>query len=219
MIPPQSKVQAVIETGKIIANSGLVSGTWGNISVRLSSLDSFLITPSGVSYHDLTGDDLVMVDLQGKVMAGRLKPSSETPLHTAIYRARQDIKGIVHTHSSFASVFTVTRKPLPPVLEEMAQILGGEVRVASYAPAGTSELAAAAVSALGDRAAVLLANHGVVGVGRSLKEAPLVCQVVEKGALVYLFSQLNGTPFLLSDQDVSALRNNFLESYGQGKGD
>ncbi|HHV36031.1 MAG TPA: class II aldolase/adducin family protein [Syntrophomonadaceae bacterium] len=219
MIPPQSKVQAVIETGKIIANSGLVSGTWGNISVRLSSLDSFLITPSGVSYHDLTGDDLVMVDLQGKVMAGRLKPSSETPLHTAIYRARQDIKGIVHTHSSFASVFTVTRKPLPPVLEEMAQILGGEVRVASYAPAGTSELAAAAVSALGDRAAVLLANHGVVGVGRSLKEALLVCQVVEKGALVYLFSQLNGTPFLLSDQDVSALRNNFLESYGQGKGD
>ncbi len=219
MIPPQSKVQAVIETGKIIANSGLVSGTWGNISVRLSSPDSLLITPSGVSYHDLTGDDLVMVDLQGKVMAGRLKPSSETPLHTAIYRARQDIKGIVHTHSSFASVFTVTRKPLPPVLEEMAQILGGEVRVASYAPAGTSELAAAAVSALGDRAAVLLANHGVVGVGRSLKEALLVCQVVEKGALVYLFSQLNGTPFLLSDQDVSALRNNFLESYGQGKGD
>ncbi|HHY29616.1 MAG TPA: class II aldolase/adducin family protein [Syntrophaceticus sp.] len=219
MIPRESEVQAVLETGKIIINSGLVSGTWGNISVRLSNPDSFLITPSGVPYHELTAEDLVIIDLQGEVLAGRLKPSSETPLHAAIYRARQDINGIVHTHSSYASVFTVTRKPLPPVLEEMAQLLGGDVRVAPYAPAGTDELAAAAVSALGDRAAVLLANHGVVGVGRSLREALLVCQVVEKGALVYLFSQLNGTPFLLSDHDVSVLRNNFLESYGQGKGE
>lgn len=219
MILPEPEVQSVLETGKIIVNSGLVCGTWGNISVRLSSSDSFLITPSGVPYHELTADDLVMVDLQGKVLAGRLKPSSETPLHAAIYRARQDIHGIVHTHSYYASVFAVTRKALPPVLEEMAQILGGEVQVAPYAPAGTSELAAAAVSALGDRAAVLLANHGVVGVGRTLKEALLVCQVVEKGALVSLFAQLTGTLHLLNDDHLCALRSNYLESYGQRKGD
>jgi L-ribulose-5-phosphate 4-epimerase len=87
MIPRESEVQAVLETGKIIINSGLVSGTWGNISVRLSNPDSFLITPSGVPYHELTAEDLVIIDLQGEVLAGRLKPSSETPLHAAIYRA------------------------------------------------------------------------------------------------------------------------------------
>ncbi|CEO88458.1 class II aldolase/adducin family protein [Syntrophaceticus schinkii] len=171
MIPRESEVQAVLETGKIIINSGLVSGTWGNISVRLSNPDSFLITPSGVPYHELTAEDLVIIDLQGEVLAGRLKPSSETPLHAAIYRARQDINGIVHTHSSYASVFTVTRKPLPPVLEEMAQLLGGDVRVAPYAPAGTDELAAAAVRcSWGTVSAVfVLANHGVVG-GRAIPE-------------------------------------------------
>lgn len=219
MKPPELEVQSVLETGKIIVNSGLVCGTWGNISARLSGSDSFLITPSGVPYHELTAADLVIVNLQGEVLAGRLKPSSETLLHAAIYRERQDIKGIVHTHSSYASVFAVTRKALPPVLEEMAQILGGEVLVAPYAPAGTSELADAAVSALGDRSAVLLANHGVVGVGRSLKEALLVCQVVEKGALVYLLSQLTGTPHLFNNDYIRALRSYYLESYGQRKGD
>jgi L-fuculose-phosphate aldolase len=166
-------------------------------------------------YHDLTADDLVMVDLEGKVVQGRRKPSSEINLHKAIYRERRDIQGIVHTHSLYASAFAVTRKPLPPISEEMAQILGGEVKVAPYAPAGTVELADAAVKALGDSAAVFLANHGLVGVGRTLGEAFLVCQIVEKGAQTYLLSQLMGKPYLLTDEDVSSLRKNYLESYGQ----
>jgi L-fuculose-phosphate aldolase len=207
-------VQAVLETGKAMADSGLVAGTWGNISVR-SGTDAFIITPSGMPYHDLTADDLVMVDLEGKVVQGRRKPSSEINLHKAIYRERRDIQGIVHTHSLYASAFAVTRKPLSPILDEMAQILGGEVKVAPYAPAGTVELADAAVKALGDSAAVFLANHGLVGVGRTLGEAFLVCQIVEKGAHTYLLSQLMGKPYLLTDEDVFALRKNYVESYGQ----
>jgi L-fuculose-phosphate aldolase len=218
MMPPESEARAIIETGKAVVSSGLVCGTWGNISVRLPNRDAFLITPSGVPYHQLTPGDLVGVNVQGDVLFGRLKPSTETPLHAAVYRARREINCIVHTHSPYVSVFAVNRKPLPPVLEEMAQLLGGEVRVAAYAPAGTAELADAAVSALGEGAAVLLANHGVVGTGRSLAEALLVCQIVEKGAMVYLFAQQSGAPYLLPDEQASFLRKNFLESYGQRKG-
>ncbi len=219
MIPSDSEVQAILETGKVIADSGLVSGTWGNLSIRLSNPGLFLITPSGVPYHKLTAEDLVVVDLQGRVVSGNLKPSSETPLHKTIYRERQNVSAIVHTHSPYASVLSVTRKFLPPILEEMAQLLGGGVRVAPYALAGTDELAVAVMKVLGEHdVAALLANHGLVGIGSSLDEALLICQIIEKGAMVYLFSQLSGTPYPLSDSDVKILRENYLESYGQGKG-
>jgi len=216
VILPEEKVQAVLDTGREMVSSGLVAGTWGNISVRLSD-DALLITPSGIPYTELEADDLVVVKLEGEVVKGRLKPSSETRMHTAIYRQRQDVMGIVHTHSPYASVFAVTHKCLPPVTEEMAMLLGGAVQLAPYQPAGSAELAAAAVDALADRSAVFLANHGVVGVGRSLEEALLVCRIVEKGALVYLLSQLTGTPHLLEDHQVRELRRNFLENYGQRK--
>ncbi|HBI26753.1 MAG: class II aldolase/adducin family protein [Syntrophaceticus sp.] len=94
------------------------------------------------------------------VFYGRRKPSSETNLHIAIYRERLDVQGIVHTHSLYASGLAVIRKSLPPILEEMAQVIGGDVRVAPYAPAGTLELAEVAVKTLGTSAAVFLANHG-----------------------------------------------------------
>ncbi len=216
MIIPEEKVQAILDTGREMVSSGLVAGTWGNISVRLSD-DALLITPSGLPYTELEADDLVVVNLEGEVVKGRLKPSSETKMHTAIYKQRQDVMGIVHTHSPYASVFAVTRKGLPPVMEEMAMLLGGTVQVAPYQPAGSAELAAAAVEALADRSAVFLANHGVVGVGRSLEEALLVCRIVEKGALVYLLSQMTGTPHLIEDHQVQELRRNFLEYYGQRK--
>jgi len=216
VIIPEEKVQAILDTGREMVSSGLVAGTWGNISVRLSD-DALLITPSGLPYTELEADDLVVVNLGGEVVKGRLKPSSETKMHTAIYKQRQDVMGIVHTHSPYASVFAVTRKGLPPVMEEMAMLLGGTVQVAPYQPAGSAELAAAAVEALADRSAVFLANHGVVGVGRSLEEALLVCRIVEKGALVYLLSQMTGTPHLIEDHQVQELRRNFLEYYGQRK--
>jgi L-fuculose-phosphate aldolase len=214
MIPPDAKVREVLDTGKEMINSGLVAGTWGNISVRLSA-DTMLITPSGLPYTNLKAGDLVVVNLEGEAIEGRLKPSSETKLHTAIYRKRSEINGIVHTHSPYAAVFAVTHRDLPPVMEEMAQLLGGAVKVAPYHPPGSVELADAVVDALADRSAVFLANHGAVGVGCSLEEALLVCRIVEKGAMIYLLSQLTGKPYLLDDGHVQELRRNFLEYYGQ----
>ncbi|KUK36437.1 MAG: L-fuculose phosphate aldolase FucA, partial [Thermacetogenium phaeum] len=211
----QKAAAEIVAVGRQLVSKGLVSGTWGNISARLPETDTFLITPSGVPYENLGPQDLVLLDLEGKVKEGALRPSTETPLHIAIYKKRPDVLGIVHTHSPYASVLAVNRRELPPVLEELAQLLGGTVRVAPYAPPGSRELAEGAVAALEGRSAVILANHGMVGVGRSLKEALLICQVVEKGAQVFLLAQLSGKPHVLSERDVGLLRRNFLEKYGQ----
>jgi L-fuculose-phosphate aldolase len=209
------EAEAIIEVGHQLVKKGLVAGTWGNISARISGGDVFLITPSGVPYFDLQPGDLVAVDLEGKVREGCLRPSSETLLHAAIYQERPDVQGIVHTHSIYASVFAANHMDLPPVLEEMAQLLGGTVRVAPYASPGTEKLAASAVASLGESTAVILANHGVVGVGCSLAEALLICQVVEKGAQVFLLAKLLGMPYILPENEVKLLRKNFLENYGQ----
>jgi L-fuculose-phosphate aldolase len=207
----------IVATCRLMMSTGLVVGTWGNVSRRCSP-ESFQITPSGIPYQELRPGDMVTVDLQSGNRNGSLRPSTETPLHVAIYRSRPDVGAIVHTHSSYAAVFAVNRTEIPPLLEEMAQLVGGGVRVAPYATAGTAELAEGAVDALRGRAAVLLANHGLVGVGRTLKDALTVCQVVEKSAQVFLWAKMSGTPYVLGEQEVQKLRQGFLQNYGQRTG-
>ena len=204
----------IVATCRVMMSTGLVVGTWGNVSRRCSP-ESFQITPSGVPYNELLPEDLVTVNLQTGSCSGRLCPSTETPLHVAIYRSRPDVGAIVHTHSPYAAVFAVNRIEIPPLLEEMAQLMGGSVRVAPYAAPGSAELAEGAVDALQGRAAVLLANHGLVGVGHTLRDALTVCQVVEKSAQVFLWAKLSGSPHLLDEQEVQELRRGFLQNYGQ----
>ncbi|RDV83604.1 class II aldolase/adducin family protein [Ammonifex thiophilus] len=204
---------AVVQVGKELAASGLVLGTWGNVSAREGDLVA--ITPSGLPYSALAPEDIVVVDLEGKTVEGKWRPSTELPLHLAIYRKRSDVGGIVHTHSVGSMTLAACRHPLPPFTEEQAQLIGGEVPVAAYAPPGTEELARAAIATLGEGKAVLLANHGLVGVGKTVEEALLTCQVVEKSAQIYLWARLLGGPVLLSEEEVRSLRENFLRNYGQ----
>lgn len=204
----------IVETCRAMMAAGLVAGTWGNVSRRCSP-ESFLVTPSGVPYADLRPEDLAAVELESGNCSGVMRPSTETPMHAAIYRARPDVEAIVHTHSPRAAVFAANRMEIPPLLEEMAQLVGGSVKVARYASPGTQELADNAVDALQGRAAVLLANHGLVGVGRTPGEALTVCQVVEKSAGVFLWAKLTGTPRLLGEEEVRLLRQGFLHDYGQ----
>jgi len=206
--------EEVVQTCQVMMSTGLVVGTWGNVSRRCSR-GVMLITPSGVPYNDLQPDNLVAVDLNSRVCSGSLRPSTEAALHAAIYHQRPDVQAVVHTHSPYAAAFAVTWTEIPPVLEEMAQLVGGGVRVARYAATGSTELAEAAVAALEGRSAALLANHGLVGVGRTLKEALTVCQVVEKSAQVFLLAKLSGSPHLLDEQAVQELRRGFLQNYGQ----
>ncbi|SFR01122.1 class II aldolase/adducin family protein [Desulfoscipio geothermicus] len=207
--------EQVLKTGLRMAGSGLVAGTWGNITARVPGEHIFVVTPSGIPYDAMSKTDLVVVDGGGRVIEGERRPSTELKLHLAVYNARPDAGAIVHTHSVYASALAVAGKPLPPILEDQVQLAGDEVPVARYARAGTSNLAAVAVEALGQNNAVLLANHGLVGIGRTVEEAFTVCQVVEKAARVYTLAELLGRAAIIPPGEVVALRDAYLTAYGQ----
>ncbi|KAF1086655.1 L-fuculose phosphate aldolase [Sporotomaculum syntrophicum] len=208
------KVQ-LLKVGARMAAAGLVMGTWGNLSARLPDKNLFVITPSGISYDVLVKTDLVVVDITGRVIEGERKPSTELMLHAAIYSACAQAGAIVHSHSIYASALAVAGKTLPPILEEQVQFVGGTVSVARYARAGTVDLAAAVVDALGQSKAVLLANHGLVGLGSTLDEAYQVCLVVEKTAQVYILAELIGKAAIIQPGDVAAIRKSYQTGYGQ----
>ncbi len=161
----------VIETGLEMLKSSLVVGTWGNISARIPEENVFAITPSGVDYETIEPIDVVIIDMDGNVVSGEKKPSIEWKLHLAIYKAREDIRAIVHTHSTYATAFAIAQKGIPGSAEDLVQITGGDVRVTDYVLPGSKELGAQVVKALENRTACIMANHGCVAAGRSLKEA------------------------------------------------
>lgn len=212
--------QLVRDMGKKLLAAGLVLGTWGNVSARLDK-KRMVITPSGMDYLKIEPEDMAVVDVETGEWSGPRKPSTEAPLHSLIYKARPEVGAVIHAHSVFASTVAACGKDIPAVLEEVAQVAGGPVRVARYALPGTKELACNAVEALEGRNAVLLANHGVVAVGADLDEAFLVCQVVEKAAMVLIYGTLLGGVRLLPEGDVAELRRFFTEKYlaGRTRGD
>lgn len=159
---------SVVAAAREMARLGLVSGTEGNVSARDG--DSVLITPAARPYEAMSEDDVVSIDSRGEPAGGAGVPSSEWRVHVAIYAARPDVDAIVHTHSERATAWSHLDEPL------------GTVLTARAAETGTDEIAAAAVEALGDRAAVLLGRHGVVGVGSTTEHALQVCISVEEQA-------------------------------------
>jgi len=173
------------------------------------------VTPSGKGYHEITAADIVVVDEAGAVLEGSFKPSSELPLHLAIYQARPDIQAIIHTHSVFASACAVAHKDIPPIIEDLVQLAGGSVDVATYALPGTDALAQNVVAALGQKNAVLMANHGVVGCGQSLAEGMMACELVEKAAQIFIYANQIGGAQVLSDEDVQVMHKFYVEHYRQ----
>lgn len=208
--------KSIIEFGCMLLDSGLIVGTWGNLSSRVEGTDYVAITPSGRNYRTLDTEDIVIVDLDGNVVNGELKPSSEMALHLAIYKERNDINSIIHTHSVFASACAVARHDIPPIVEDVVQLVGGTVKVAEYALNGSVKLAQNAVEALGENNAVLLANHGVVGCGTNLNEAKVACELVEKAAQIFIYAnQLPGGAKVLADDDVDVMHDYYLKYYRQ----
>ncbi len=159
---------------------------------------------------------MVVVNMSGEVEQGKWKPSSELPLHLAVYQARKDIKAIIHTHSVLATAFAVCRQEIPVVAEDLAQVVGGPVRVADYAHPGSVELALNAVKALGQEDnAVLLANHGLVVLGNDFPTALQRCRVIERNAQIIIWSKVLGSPYILTPEKIAELRKNYLCDYGQ----
>ena len=203
--------QELIVAGKSLIENNLVTGTWGNLSVRLDN--QIVITPSGSNYNLLTIEDLVVMDLQSQIICGNRPPSSELACHLAIYQHYPHVQAVIHTHSLYASACAAARRPIPAIIEDLIQIVGGDVAVADYALPGTTELANNLVAALHDKSAVLLANHGVVACGISLNEALLIAEIVEKAAQIFILAQPLGGGIPLPVADIAVMREFYLKKY------
>ena len=198
-----------------LPRSGLVTWTGGNVSLRDPGTGYVLIKPSGVRYEALQPEHMVVLDLQGKVIEGGLSPSSDTASHLYIYRQREDVAGIVHTHSPYATAFAALGKPIPVFLTAQADEFGGPIPCAGFALIGGEQIGKLVVETIGESPAVLLKNHGVFTVGPSAEAAVKAAVMVEDVArTVWLALQL-GTPDEIPAEDVAKLRARYRDVYGQ----
>jgi L-fuculose-phosphate aldolase len=210
--------EEVARVAKALIQTGLVTGTSGNVSVRTPEGD-VLVTPSGVDYEVLGPEDVVLVDLDMNVLAGSLVPSTETPMHTGIYKARPNVDAVVHTHSRFATTLACLGWEIPPV-HYMLTTLGpdGRIPLAPYTLYGTEELADHAANALGgSHYACLLRTHGTIAVGESADKAFSRTVVLEEMAEVYYRARLAGEPILLTPEEVAEVAAKITTGYGQPK--
>lgn len=188
--------QEIVDKSLEAFHEGLFSGTSGNMSVRVAP-DEMLITPTSVRYDVLRAEDIVRMKLDGTVLEGALKPSSEWRLHAAVYRAYGETNAVFHTHSPYATAFATVRRSIPAVLIEARIFLLGDIRCADYATPGTAAVGENAVPALEGRGGCTLANHGVLAVGKDLGEAYLRAEYIEDTAKICAIAKTLGTPVAL----------------------
>ncbi|BBY95859.1 fuculose phosphate aldolase [Mycobacterium gallinarum] len=202
---------AVLDAAKDMLRRGLVEGTAGNISARRED-GNIVITPSSVDYADMVLDDLVLVDSEGAVLTAKdgRSPSTEMSLHLACYRAFDDIGSVIHSHPVWATMFAVARQSIPACVDEFAVYCGGEIRCAEYAASGSPDVGDNAVKALQDRAAALIANHGLVAVGPRPDKVLHVTALVERTAQIAWGARALGGPVPIPDE----VNKNFASVYG-----
>ncbi len=208
--------QEIIDTCLWLQDKDLVVGTWGNVSVRMEESKTIIMTPSKIAYNDLTLEDLVTIDYDGNVVEGHRSPTTEREVHRLIYLKRPDIKAIIHYHPVYASAMCATGEAIPPILEEMTQMVGGEVPTTpNYVRAGMhEELGQAAADYIGNKNAVLLRNHAPVCCGKDLDYARITCQVVEKAARCYLALKDKFSIKVIPDEFVEVEHERFFKDYG-----
>ncbi len=206
--------EQLVNAGLRLVKEGLVSRTWGNISMKVNDSE-MLITPSGRIYEELVSADMVLVNFKTDKYEEHLKPSSEFKLHTEIYRSRPEINAVIHTHQMNASTCAAARREVPPVLDDMAQIIGPSVRVADYALPSTKKIVRVTVKALKGRNAALMANHGAVCIGRDLDEAFVVCQVLEKACRAFIEAEFLGGAKHINKFEAWVMHQVYLKKYSK----
>lgn len=206
----ESERESVSDLGQQMLEQGLTKGTGGNVSERGDDA-RIAISPSRVPYEDITPDSVSVITLDGDQVFGDLPPSSEAPMHRIIYRNRDDVGGVVHTHSPYASTFAALGKPIP-ASHYLLAYAGKEVPVAGYEEPGTEALGRLAIDALGqDYQACLLQHHGVIALGADADQALETALMVEFCARVHYQASNIGEPIVLSDDDLDNLITNFEE--------
>ena len=198
-----------------LPKNNLVAWTSGNVSARDPESGLVVIKPSGLKYSELRPENMVIVDLEGDMVEGNLKPSSDTASHLYIYRARPDVNGIVHTHSRYATAFAALGKPIPVYLTAQGDEFGGPIPCGGFALIGGEEIGQVVVESIGTSAAVLLKNHGVFTVGKNAEAAIKAAVMVEDvAATVWLALQI-GQPDEISPENVAKLHYRYMNVYGQ----
>jgi L-ribulose-5-phosphate 4-epimerase len=190
-----------------LPKNNLVAWTSGNVSARHPGSGLVVIKPSGVRYEHMRPEQMVVVDLDGRVVEGELKPSSDTASHLYIYRHRPDVNGVVHTHSTYATAFAAVNRPIPVVLTAIADEFGGPIPCGGFTLIGDESI--------GDSVAVLLKNHGVFTIGKTAEAAVKAAVMTEDNArTVWLALQL-GVPDEIPAEDVARLHHRYTHVYGQ----
>jgi len=203
----QREKKLVLETAQKMLEKGLVVGTAGNVSLRLpceGERQSLAITPSARHYNLLSVEEIQVIDFEAKPIEGDLTPSMESMLHIGIYEARKNINAVIHTHSVYASAVSVAGHDIPAILDDQVAFLGGQIKLAGHALTGSPEQVSSVIAALEDRNAVLLPNHGAVGIGRTMSDAFTACELIEKTARIYLLALSIGKVNLLPDEEFEA---------------
>jgi L-ribulose-5-phosphate 4-epimerase len=193
----------------------LVTWTSGNVSGRDPQSGLVVIKPSGMRYEALTPENLVVVDLDGKVVEGTLKPSSDVHAHLYIYRHRTDVNGVVHTHSTFATAFATAGRTIPPFLTAICDEFGGAIPCGGYAKVGGDEIGREVVRGLGTSPAILLKQHGVFTVGRTPEAAVKAAVMVEDVARTVFYALQLGELEEIPAEEVARAHRRYLEEYGQ----
>lgn len=187
----QETKEQILWAAQEMLRSGLVEGTAGNLAARLPDGNAVL-TPSSIDYLTMTLDDLVVCDLDGNVLEGERGPTTEKALHLSALRLHDEINATMHCHAKFATMFALTRQTIPAVIEEFVVYVGGDVECADYRTTGTDELAEEVAKRVGDRAAVLMANHGLFAVAKDPKQVLHVAHLVERTAEIVWGARLLG---------------------------
>lgn len=210
--------EQIMAYGKMMVDKNLTKGSGGNISIFMREEGLMAITPSGIDYYAIKSEDIVIMDLEGNVVEGKKKPSSEHSMHSIFYREREDINAVVHFHSVYASVLACLEWELPPTHYLIAVSGGENVRCAKYATFGTEELARNAFEAMKDRYVVFLANHGMLAGAKDLPNAFGKAEEIELCAEIYYRAKSIGEPKVLPKKETDNLKRLF-GSYGQVKTD
>lgn len=198
-----------------LPRNNLVTWTTGNISGRDPQTGWVVIKPSGVMYSDLTPDKMVVLDLNGNVLDGAYKPSSDSLTHLYIYRQRDDVNGIVHTHSTFATAFAAVGKPIPAVLTAICDEFGSEIPIGGFAPIGDEAIGEEVVRSIGKSIAILMQNHGVFTLGKDPQAAVKAAVMVEDSARTVYYAMQLGKPIPIPAEMVARLHERYVNKYGQ----
>lgn len=211
----QNEREQLVTYGKRLITSHLTTGSGGNLSILNREEGLVAITPSGMDYFTTQPEDIVILDLDGNIVEGKRKPSSEWRFHLDLLKHRDNISAVVHTHQVYATTFACLNWEIPAV-HYLVGFSGDKVPVAPYATYGTQELSDNILKTIGDYNVVLLANHGLIAVGHNMERAFAAAEEIELVAQLYYQTKCIGQPVILNNEQMGEVLMSF-QGYGQGK--